>query len=303
MTIVSSFPRSVRTIENVFIPVSGGGRVAARIWLPEDADASPVPAILEYIPYRKGDRMRERDEPMHHYFAGHGYAAVRADLRGTGDSDGVLHDEYLPQEIDDARDVIQWLAAQPWCTGAVGMMGKSWGGFNALQVAACGVENLRAVIAICCSDDRYSDDAHYMGGSLLNENLFWGLVLTSLRVMPPDPMNVGERWRELWRERLEAVSPLADKWLRYQRWNDYWNQGSVSQDYRAITCPVYAVGGWADAYTSGVFRLLDGLDVPRKGLVGPWAHAYPHDGVPGPPIGFLQEVGSLARRAQERDHG
>jgi putative CocE/NonD family hydrolase len=290
MTIVSSFPRSVRTIENVFIPVSGGGRVAARIWLPEDADASPVPAILEYIPYRKGDRMRERDEPMHHYFAGHGYAAVRADLRGTGDSDGVLHDEYLPQEIDDARDVIQWLAAQPWCTGAVGMMGKSWGGFNALQVAACGVENLRAVIAICCSDDRYSDDAHYMGGSLLNENLFWGLVLTSLRVMPPDPMNVGERWRELWRERLEAVSPLADKWLRYQRWNDYWNQGSVSQDYRAITCPVYAVGGWADAYTSGVFRLLDGLDVPRKGLVGPWAHAYPHDGVPGPPIGFLQEA-------------
>lgn len=128
MRIVSSFPRRVRDIENVFIPVSRGGRLAARIWLPEDADSSPVPAILEYIPYRKGDRMRDRDEPMHRYFAGHGYGAVRVDLGGTGDSDGVLLDEYLPQELDDASEVIRWLAAQTWCTGAVGMMGKSWGG-------------------------------------------------------------------------------------------------------------------------------------------------------------------------------
>jgi putative CocE/NonD family hydrolase len=291
MRVVSSFPRRVRDIENEFIPVSSGGRVAARIWLPEDAESSPVPAVLEYIPYRKGDRMRDRDESMHRYFAGHGYAAMRADLRGTGDSDGVLLDEYLPQELDDARDVIRWLAAQTWCTGAVGMMGKSWGGFNALQVAARGgIENLRAILTVCCSDDRYADDAHFMGGALLNENLFWGSVLTALRVMPPDPQVSGERWREMWHERLAAASPLAETWLRHQRRNDYWKQGSVSHDYRAITCPVYAVGGWADAYSNGVFRLLAGLEVPRKGLVGPWAHAYPHDGVPGPPIGFLQEA-------------
>jgi hypothetical protein len=291
MTIVSSFPRVVRDLENVYIPVSGGGRVAARLWLPEDADSSPVPAILEYIPYRKGDRMRDRDEPMHRYFAGHGYAAVRVDLRGTGDSDGVLHDEYLPQEIDDAREVIRWLGAQSWCTGAVGMMGKSWGGFNALQVASCGsVENLKAVLALCCSDDRYRDDAHFMGGALLNENFFWGLVLTSLRVMPPDAANAGERWRELWLERLSEVTPLAETWLRHQRRDEYWDQGSVSTKYQSISCPVYAVGGWADAYTNAVFRLMAELDVPRKGLIGPWAHTYPHDGVPGPPIGFLQEA-------------
>ena len=291
MKIVNSFPRRVQDIENVFIPVSHGARLAARIWLPEDAETSPVPAILEYIPYRKGDRMRDRDEAMHRYFAGHGYAAVRVDLRGTGDSDGVLHDEYLPQEIDDARDVIRWLAAQTWCKGAVGMMGKSWGGFNALQVAASGrVDELRAILAVCCSDDRYTDDAHFMGGSLLNENLLWGAVLTSLRVMPPDPQNSGERWREIWHERLSGASPLTEKWLEHQRRDEYWKQGSVSHDYRAITCPVYAVGGWADAYTNSIFRLLAGLEVPRKGLVGPWAHAYPQDGVPGPPIGFLQEA-------------
>jgi uncharacterized protein len=289
--VVSSFPRQVRDIENVFIPTSSGGRLAARIWLPDDAEASPVPAILELIPYRKRDRMRDRDEAMHRYFAGHGYAAVRVDVGGTGDSDGVLHDEYLPREIDDARDVIRWLAAQSWCTGAIGMMGKSWGGFNSLQVAARGgVENLRAILTICCSDDRYEDDAHFMGGALLNENFFWGSVLTALRVMPPDPEISGERWMEMWRERLSGVAPLTENWLRHQRLDSYWKQGSVSQDYGAITCPVYAVGGWADAYTNGIFRLLENLDVPRKGLVGPWAHAYPQDGVPGPPVGFLQEA-------------
>jgi uncharacterized protein len=291
MTIVSSFPRPVRDIENVFIPTSDGRRLAARIWIPDDAQSSPVPAILEYIPYRKGDRMRDRDEAMHRYFAGHGYAAVRIDAAGTGDSDGALVDEYLPREIDDATDAIRWLAAQRWCTGAVGMMGKSWGGFNALQVAAHGgVESLRAVLAVCCSDDRYADDAHFMGGALLDENFFWGSVLTALRVLPPDPQIVGERWREMWRERLSAVAPLTEQWLSHQRRDDYWKQGSISHHYEAVTCPVYAVGGWADAYTNGIFRLLENLDVPRKGLVGPWAHAYPQDGVPGPAIGFLQEA-------------
>jgi putative CocE/NonD family hydrolase len=170
-------------------------------------------------------------------------------------------------------------------------MGKSWGGFNSLQVAARGgVESLRAVLTVCSSDDRYLDDAHFMGGSLLTENFFWGSVLSALRIMPPDPKISGERWREMWRERLESASPLAEKWLRHPHRDDYWKQGSVSHDYRAITCPVYAVGGWADAYTNGIFRLLAGLDVPRKGLIGPWAHAYPHEGVPGPPIGFLQEA-------------
>ena len=95
-----------------------------------DALSEPVPAILEYIPYCKRDGTAARDEAMHPYFAGHGYAAIRVDLRGSGESEGVMLDEYLKQEQDDALEVIAWIAAQPWCTGRVGMMGKSWGGFN-----------------------------------------------------------------------------------------------------------------------------------------------------------------------------
>jgi putative CocE/NonD family hydrolase len=170
------------------------------------------------------------------------------------------------------------------------MMGKSWGGFNSLQVALAGVENLRAVLTVCCSDDRYLDDAHFMGGALLLENFFWGSVLTALRILPPDSAAMGEKWRALWNARLESVSPLVAEWLCHPHRDDYWKQGSVSHDYKAIACPVFAVGGWADAYCNGIFRLLANLEAPRRGLIGPWAHAYPHDGVPGPPIGFLQEA-------------
>ena len=133
MQIKTEFPRPIREIANTWIPMSDGVKLAARIWLPEDAESDPVPAILEYIPYRKNDATAFSDLTRHPYFAGHGYASIRVDLRGSGDSDGILYDEYLPQEQDDALEVLAWIAAQPWCTGAVGMIGSSWGGFNGLQ--------------------------------------------------------------------------------------------------------------------------------------------------------------------------
>jgi putative CocE/NonD family hydrolase len=290
MKIIDRFPHGVRVIENSWIPLSDGCRLAARIWLPADAETTPVPAILEYIPYRKRDFTRARDEPMHHYFAGYGYAAVRVDLRGSGDSDGLLQDEYLKQEHDDALEVIRWIAQQPWCSGAVGMMGKSWGGFNSLQVAARRPPELKAIITVCSTDDRYRDDVHYMGGCLLNENLTWGSVLMSYNAYPPDPELVGKRWRAMWHDRLEHAVCFPEVWLQHLRRDEYWKHGSVCEDYGAINCPVYAIGGWADAYTNAIPRLLAGLKTPRKGLIGPWAHLYPHDGVPGPAIGFLQEA-------------
>jgi len=288
--IVESFPRAVRQIENHWIPLSDGCRLAARIWLPADAEEHPVPAILEYLPYRKRDFTRARDEPMHHYFAGHGYAAVRVDLRGSGDSDGLLTDEYTEQELDDACEVITWVASQPWCSGRVGMMGISWGGFNSLQVAARRPPALAAILTLCSTDDRYADDAHYMGGCLLNENLTWGSVLLTFNAYPPDPEIVGAQWREMWLERLAATPLFPEIWMRHSTRDAYWRHGSVCEDYGAIACPVYAVGGWADGYSNAVPRLLAGLAGPRKGLIGPWSHAFPHDAVPGPSIGFLQEA-------------
>jgi putative CocE/NonD family hydrolase len=290
MTVRTKFPRRVTVWRDVFIPLSDGTRLAAQIWLPEDAARDPVPAILEYLPYRKRDGTSERDALTHPYYAGFGYAGVRVDMRGSGDSDGVLLDEYTRQEQDDALEVIAWLAAQPWCSGAVGMIGISWGGFNGLQVAARRPPALKAVVSLCSTDDRYADDIHFMGGCLLVDKWSWGSTMLSITSTPPDPALVGRRWRELWMRRLEESGLWVADWHRLQRRTAFYKHGSVCEDYGAIQCPVYLVGGWADGYSNAVFRLLAGLEVPRKGLVGPWAHKYPHFAKPGPQIGFLQET-------------
>lgn len=283
-------PLPVKVIEHLWIPLSDGTKLGARIWLPLDAEQKPVPAILEYLPYRKNDGTAFRDEPMHSYFAAHGYAAVRVDIRGCGDSDGLLLDEYLPQEQYDALEVLAWLAAQPWCSGEIGMMGISWGGFNSLQVAAHRPPELKAIITLCSTDDRYTDDCHYMGGCVLGSDMLsWASIMFTYNALPPDPANVGDRWREMWFHRLENTPLFIDQWLSHQLRDDYWRQGSVAVDYSAITCAVYAVGGWTDPYTNSVPRLLGGLPGPRKGLIGPWQHQFPQVGVPGPAIGFLQE--------------
>ena len=204
MKTVTDFPRKIVEFPDMGIVMPDGCRLSARVWMPEDAAENPVPAILEHLPYRKRDGTTARDSLTHPYLAGHGYACIRVDMRGNGDSEGLMEDEYSEQELQDAVDVIAWLAAQPWCSGTVGMMGISWGGFNALQVAAKQPPALKAIVTLCSTDDRYADDIHYKGGLLLNENMGWGATMLSYSSRPPDPALVGERWREMWLERLRA---------------------------------------------------------------------------------------------------
>jgi uncharacterized protein len=282
----------VPVLDHVLIPVRDGTRLSARIWLPEGASAdNPVPALLEYLPYRKGDWTAVRDAQRHPWYAAHGYASVRVDLRGSGDSEGVMLDEYTPTELQDGLDVIEWLAAQSWCTGKVGMFGISWGGFNSLQIAALRPPALKAIVTVCSTDDRYADDVHYFGGAVLGiDMLGWSATMLATTALPPDPSRVGN-WRELWDQRLDALVPFVDTWLAHQQRDDYWRHGSVCEDYSAIEVPVLAVGGWADPYRNTVLRLLSNLSCPVKGIIGPWAHQYPDiDRPPGPRMGFLQET-------------
>jgi hypothetical protein len=285
----TEFPRAIRVIDTAWIELSDGCRIAARVWLPVDAESDPVPAVVEYLPYRKNDGTAASDAEMHAYFAGYGYASIRIDMRGSGDADGIMQDEYLRQEQDDALEAFRWIAAQPWCTGRIGMLGKSWGGFNGLQIAARRPPELGAVITVASTDDRYGDDVHYIGGCLLPEGISWAAVMLAYNARPPDPARVGDRWRDMWLERMDATPPYLEAWLSHQRRDAFWKHGSICEAYADVECPVYAVGGWTDGYTSPVLRMLDGLKVPRKGLIGAWGHHFPQDGVPGPAVGFLQE--------------
>lgn len=279
----------VRVIENQWITMSDGCRLAAKIWLPEESKEHPVPAIFEYIPYRKRDSTAMRDSQIHGFFAENGYACVRVDIRGSGDSEGVLRDEYLQQELHDGKEVLSWIGSQPWCTGNIGMIGISWGGFNSLQIAALQPTQLKAIITVCSSDDRYADDIHYMGGCLLTDKLSWASTMFAYNSCPPDPEIVREKWKDMWLDRLEGSGLWIKKWLKHQRRNHYWKHASVCEDYSAIQIPVYTVGGWADGYSNTVFKLIQNLKSPVKGLVGPWEHKYPHMGELGHGMDFLGE--------------
>ncbi len=262
ITTITEFPRATREVENFWIPLSDGTKLAARMWIPTDADDKPVPALLEYLPYRKRDGTHVRDAPTHPYFAGHGYAAIRVDMRGNGDSEGLMYDEYAKQEQDDALEVIAWIAQQRWCSGKVGMFGISWGGFNALQVAARKPPALKAIITICSTDDRYEDDVHYKGGTVINEMLGWAATMLAYSSRPPDPLIVGERWRDMWMERLKHEPFLVIPWLQHPHRDDYWKHGSVCEDFAAIEAPTLVVGGWNDAYSNAIPRLMKGF-APR----------------------------------------
>lgn len=289
MNIIDSFPRRVVEHDPVWITMPDGVRLAARVWLPADAEADPVPAILEPIPYRRRDGTAERDAVTHPWMAGHGYAVIRVDLRGSGDSDGVMEDEYLAQEQADGLAVLEWAAAQPWCNGRTGLYGISWGGFAALQIAALRPPSLGAIVAVGHTHDRFSHDIHFKDGCLLTENPAWASYMFAYQSRPPAPAIAGERWRSMWLDRL-AMKPLTVRWMAEQTRSAYWRHGSICEDWSAIQVPTLSVSGWADGYVNPVFALLENAQAPVKALLGPWGHRYPHIAKPDPAIGFLQEV-------------
>ncbi|HET6357227.1 CocE/NonD family hydrolase [Streptomyces sp.] len=290
MRIRTDFPYETAH-EDVRIPLKDGTRLYARLWRPLTGE--PVPALLEYVPYRLTDWTAPRDYQRHPWYAGHGYASVRVDVRGHGNSEGLPGDAYDATEAADGVEVINWLAGQPWCTGRVGMFGISWGGTDALRIAALAPEPLKAIVTVCSTDDRYDNDAHYMGGSVLAGGMpAWAATLLAFTARPPDPLHVGDAWREQWLSRLEALSPFIHTWLAHQIRDDYWKQSSVRENYAAVDAAVLAVGGWHDPYRDTVLRLVEQLPPDRvRGLIGPWPHEYPDRGrPPGPAIGFLQET-------------
>ncbi len=280
-------PVGVRVIENAWITMPDGVRLAVQLWLPEVS--APVPVVLETVPYRKRDSTRAYSGWWGRQLASYGVAFARLDSRGSGDSEGLLLDEYLPQEQADAAEAIAWLAAQPWCNGQVGMRGVSWGGFITMQTAALAPPALKAIMPMCCSDRRYTDDAHYVGGSFALTGLKWATSFKAVMAAPPDPEIFGPDWEAAWIARLDAAPAIAPLWLGHQREDDYWRQGSVGFAPAAIRCPTYLVGGWVDPYNEAIPRLLAGLTVPTKAVIGPWSHGYPAPAAPGPGLDWIFE--------------
>ncbi|WP_208245406.1 CocE/NonD family hydrolase (plasmid) [Rhizobium sp. T1470] len=282
--------RGFITIENQWITLKDGTRLAARIWMPDGAQNDPVPAVFEFLPYRKRDGTSLRDESTYPVFAAAGIAGVRVDIRGSGESDGVIDGEYTELELANACELIAWIAAQPWSNRSVGMMGISWGGFNSLQVAALRPPALKAVISIASTVDRYNDDIHYKNGCHLSAQLSWAATMLGYQSRSPDPALVGERWKEMWLERLEHEPFFMEEWLTHQRRDAFWRHGSISEDFSNVKIPALVIAGWADGYRNTPLMAVEGLGEKARALIGPWVHKYPHFAWPKPRTDFHGEA-------------
>lgn len=278
------------TSEDQWITLKDGTRLATRIWMPDGAADKPVPTVLEYLPYRKRGGTDPRDESTYPVFAAAGIAGVRVDIRGSGESDGVIDGEYTPRELSDACEILEWIAAQPWSNGNVGMMGISWGGFNCLQVAALKPPQLKAVISIASTVDRYNDDIHYKNGTHLSAQLSWAGTMLAYQSRTPDIDLVGDRWKAMWLERLEGQPFFMEEWLAHQRRDDFWKHGSICEDFDGFPVPALVIAGWADGYRNTPLKAIEGLGERGKAIVGPWVHKYPHFAWPKPRMDFHAEA-------------
>jgi hypothetical protein len=273
---------------HVWITVEDGTRLAARLFLP---DERPAPVILEALPYRMDDLTSSYASEYERLCNEGGFVVCRLDIRGTGSSEGIALDEYHPQEHADICAIIAWLAEQDWCTGRVGMYGTSWSGFNSIQVAMERPPALGAIVPIYASDDRYTDDVHYMGGVLKALDLVdWVLYMAACNVLPPVPAVFGEGWREEWLRRIEGTEPWLLRWLEEQADGPYWRHGSLRPQYDRITCPTMIVAGWADGYTNIALRAYEAMTCPRRVIIGPWAHMSTATSIPGPHIDLVPEI-------------
>ncbi len=277
---------------DVRVPTRDGLTLSVNLFLPGDA-TGPLPAILNTDPYRKDDWSAAWDLTLASYFAARGYAYCRLDVRGTGSSDGIALDEYTGAETLDGHDTVEWLAAQSWCTGAVGMWGLSYGGFTSIQVAATRPPHLRAIVPVQATDDRYTDDVHYVGGAMtVSELAQYAVSQVAMNALPASPAAWGDAWLERWRERLEATPVWLFEWARQQRDGPYWRRGSLAPDYGRIEAAVLQVGGWMDEYVDAALRIQAKCAnaAGRRTIVGPWVHGNAHSAYPAPNIDWLHET-------------
>ncbi len=283
----------VHTHHNIRIPMRDGLQLSANLFMPIPREAGErFPTILEMIPYRKDDWRYNSDVARMTYFAQRGYVGCRLDIRGTGSSPGIALDEYTQTETRDGYDAVEWLAVQPWCNGSVGMWGISYGGFTSIQVAMLQPPHLRAIIPMYATDDRYTDDVHYLGGCMvLSELAQYAVSQIGMNAMPPKAEYAGKEWAAQWKERLERTPPWLIEWLRQQTDGPYWRSGSLAPGYDQIKCAIFHIGGWMDGYTNPVLRMQARcVNAPRKCLIGNWVHSYPDSAYPGPNLDHLHEM-------------
>lgn len=270
-------------VRQIWIPMHDGVRLSATLYIPSPKQLHErFPAIFEYLPYRKDELV---DYPrVHQYFARHGFVSAQVDIRGTGRSEGHAPDrEYSKIEQEDAERVISWLAHQKWSNGRVGMFGISWGGFNSVQLAMRNPLALKAIIAICATEDLFREDVHFIDGMMhvdeyeLNVDL--QTAMTRSPDFPTDEVSLKQRFDN---------PPWFVMYKQHPRAGAFWD--APVRPLSSIKIPVFLIGGMLDGYRDSIPRMLEEIKAPTKALLGPWNHSEPDEAVPGPAIEWRDQA-------------
>ena len=285
---------------NIAVPMRDGVVLRADVWRP-DRGERPVPAILVRLPYAKDDGWMRNQAIDALQAVEAGFAVVFQDTRGRFNSDG----DFYPfvYEAVDGYDSVEWVAAQPWCDGAVGMTGASYFGATQWLAATMQPPHLKAIVPIITGSEYYEGWAYQGGAFQLGFNLYWTLFwlapVTAQRLAAAGKAAVDEATRlqfaaddldRLYRHLpLRTQPPLAGSlsasyyfdWLDHSSNDAYWQATAVNRRYAQIKVPTLNVGGWYDLFLHGTLenytrmRTQGGSPEARAGqrlLVGPWAH-------------------------------
>lgn len=275
-----------RVIRDVLIPMRDGVTLAANLYLPEAE--GQYPGIFSFVPYLKDGWVGIDFEPHYLHLASKGYAVMQVDFRGTGASHGTNPHPFDLQERQDGFDVVEWMAIQTWCTGAIGIWGISYGGITALSIASAQPPHLRAIIPIDATFDNYEWLLRTHGcRGLLLADVDWGTRMAACNLLPPVRQDHAGDWVASWRERLDGSSPWFMDWHGTPPDPSFWSRRKIPLE--DIKVPTFAICGWHDAYTAPAFRIFEKVDAPARVLVGPWKHVLP-DLSPHEAIGGLHEM-------------
>ncbi len=272
--------------DDVAIPLADGTVRATRH---EPAVDGPQPVVLVYTPYHKDDLSDTRSDPMVGSLVDAGYEVVVADAVGTGASDGLVDQPFTADEGRHGAAVVEWLADRSWSNGRVGIVGKSYPGTTALEIAAENPDGLAAIVPIHAPARIY--DAYFDGGTLafLRTCGQWAPNFEYLPLQPPANRTV-EGWADRWNDRLDALEdrePFLFQYLDHLEKDEYWAAKDVP--IGDISVPTLAVGGYRDAFGGGTLDYADRIDAPTEVILGPWRHAMPEQGETAR-IDFLGEM-------------
>jgi len=270
-----------------------GVQLSLDVFRPQAEADKKFPAILIITPYSNNPGYQARGS----WFAKRGYVVAVADSRGRFDSEGDW-DPFDPKHKTDGFDLVEWLAARPWCDGKVGMMGLSYMGWTQWWAATQGPPSLKAIVPEVAPPDQFYN-LPYQNGVPVGVMMDWagqmaGRVGQTLGPGPYGGFAAGDRrlidymqlpYLKLNENRGALDAPWFEKWIRGHTASDpYWRgiAYQTPQDYAKVAVPSLAVTGWFDADFNGspmnylAMKQHGATDAARRPrlVIGPWPHIF-----------------------------